>query len=273
MTGIPFPDLDPVAIHLGPLQIRWYALAYLTGFIGGWLYGGWLADLDRDRRPNRTDIDNILPWMVLGVILGGRIGYVLFYNLQYYIENPLKALFIWEGGMSFHGGLLGVVIVIVSFARYHKFHPFALGDIISTVVPIGLFFGRLANFVNGELYGRVTHVPWAMVFPKGGPFPRHPSQLYEAALEGLLLGGVLFFLARIPAIRRTEGLLLGTLMIGYSICRFSVEFVREPDIQLGLYFGYLSMGQLLCIPMFLAGIGVITYARRRRGRSGLCAKG
>lgn len=274
MTGIPFPNLDPVAIHLGPLQIRWYALAYLTGFIGGWLYGGWLADLDRDRRPNRTDIDNILPWMVLGVILGGRIGYVLFYNLGYYIDNPLKALFIWEGGMSFHGGLLGCIIVIVSYARYHKFHPFALGDIVATVVPIGLFFGRLANFVNGELYGRITDVPWAMVFPKDpAQVPRHPSQLYEAALEGLLLGTVLFLLARIPALRRTEGILFGSLLIGYSLCRFTIEFVREPDIQLGLYFGYFSMGQLLCIPMFIAGIGVIQYARRRARRSGSGAKG
>ncbi|MEZ0226101.1 MAG: prolipoprotein diacylglyceryl transferase [Alphaproteobacteria bacterium] len=265
MTGIPFPDLDPVAIHLGPLQIRWYALAYLSGFIGGWIYGGWLADLDRDRRPNRTDIDNILPWMVLGVILGGRIGYVLFYNLGYYIENPLKSLFIWEGGMSFHGGLLGVIIVILSYARYHKFHPFALGDIIATVAPIGLFFGRLANFVNGELFGRPTTVPWGMVFPKGGDgIPRHPSQLYEAGLEGLVLGAILFFMARIPAIRRAEGMLFGTLLIGYALSRFVVEFVREPDVQLGLYFGYLSMGQLLCLPMFIAGVVIVQYGRRRR---------
>ncbi|TAL26970.1 MAG: prolipoprotein diacylglyceryl transferase [Alphaproteobacteria bacterium] len=265
MSGIPFPDLDPVAIHLGPLQIRWYALAYLSGFIGGWLYGGWLADLDRDRRPNRMDIDNILPWMVLGVILGGRIGYVLFYNLGYYIENPLKSLFIWEGGMSFHGGLLGVVIVILSYARYHKFHPFALGDIIATVVPIGLFFGRLANFVNGELFGRPTTVPWGMVFPKGGDgVLRHPSQLYEAGLEGLALGALLFFMARVPAIRRTEGVLFGTMLIGYSLSRFAVEFVREPDGQLGLYFGYLSMGQLLCIPMIIAGVVIVQYGRRRR---------
>ncbi len=280
MSVLNFPNIDPVALHIPvpfighEIQIRWYALAYLTGFIGGWLYGGWLADLDRDRRPNRTDIDNILPWMVLGVILGGRIGYVLFYNLPYYIDNPLKALFIWEGGMSFHGGLIGVAIVIIAFARYYKFSPMALGDIISVVVPIGLFFGRLANFVNGELYGRPTHVAWAMIFPKDPTqVPRHPSQLYEAGLEGLLLGGVLFLLARIPSIRRSEGMLFGALLIGYSLCRFSIEFVREPDIQLGLYFGYFSMGQLLCIPMFIAGLGAIAYARRRRRRSGPGTKG
>jgi phosphatidylglycerol---prolipoprotein diacylglyceryl transferase len=263
MSGIPFPEIDPVALYLGPFQIRWYALAYLSGFIGGWLYGGWLADLDPDRRPNRNDIDNLLPWMVLGVILGGRIGYVLFYNLDYYLHNPLKALFIWEGGMSFHGGLLGVVTVIVSYARYHKFHPFALGDIVSTVVPIGLFFGRLANFVNGELFGRPTNVPWGMVFPQGGEVPRHPSQLYEAALEGLLLGAILFVLARIPSVRRTEGFLFGTLLVGYGSLRFLVEFVREPDRDLGLYLDYFSMGQLLCLPMIIAGALVIQYGRKR----------
>jgi phosphatidylglycerol---prolipoprotein diacylglyceryl transferase len=263
MSGIPFPEIDPVALYLGPFQIRWYALAYLSGFIGGWLYGGWLADLDPDRRPNRADIDNVLPWMVLGVILGGRIGYVLFYNLDYYLDNPLEALFIWRGGMSFHGGLLGVATVIISYARYHKFHPFALGDIVSTVVPIGLFFGRLANFVNGELFGRPTTVPWGMVFPNSGNVPRHPSQIYEAGLEGIVLGVVLFALARIPAVRRTEGALFGTLLIGYGMCRFIIEFFREPDSQLGLYFDYFSMGQLLCIPMIVAGVVIINYARSR----------
>ncbi|MBI1214829.1 MAG: prolipoprotein diacylglyceryl transferase [Alphaproteobacteria bacterium] len=264
MTGIPFPDFDPVALHLGPLQIRWYALAYLSGFIGGWLYGGWLADRDPDRRPSREDIDNVLPWMVLGVILGGRIGYVLFYNLDYYLSDPIKIFYVWEGGMSFHGGLLGVAVVCIAYARYHKFHPFALGDIISVVAPIGLFFGRLANFVNGELYGRPTTVPWAMVFPSDpSQTPRHPSQLYEAFLEGFVLFVIMFFLARSAKIRRTQGFLFGALLVGYGTARFCVEYFREPDYQLGLYFNYFSMGQLLCLPMIAAGALVIRYARKK----------
>jgi len=267
MTCWQFPDVDPVAIHLGFFKIRWYALAYLSGFIGGWLYGGWLADRDKDRRPSREDIDNILPWLVLGVILGGRIGYVLFYNLSVFIADPVQIFKIWEGGMSFHGGLLGVVTVIVAYSRYHKFNPLAMGDVVSAVVPIGLFFGRLANFVNGELYGRPTTVPWCMYFPNdgdGGTIGRHPSQLYEAGLEGILLGTVLFLLARNDKIRRTPGLIFGALLVGYGLCRASVEYVREPDVQLGLYFNYFSMGQLLCVPMILAGIIIILYARKHR---------
>lgn len=262
MTCFSFPEIDPVALYLGPLQIRWYALAYLTGFIGGWVYGGWLADLDKDRRPNREDIDNILPWLVLGVILGGRLGYVLFYNLPIFIHDPVQIFKIWEGGMSFHGGLLGVVTAIVCYSRYHKFHPFRMGDIISTVVPIGLFFGRLANFVNGELFGRPTTVPWCMYFPHGGPdIPRHPSQLYEAGLEGIVLGTVLFLLARNAKIRAMPGFLFGTLLVGYGLARATVEYFREPDFQLGLYLGYFSMGQILCVPMIIAGIIIIQYAR------------
>lgn len=263
MAGLPFPDIDPIALSLGPFQIRWYALAYLAGFIGGWVYGGWLADRDRDRRPTRMDIDNILPWMVLGVILGGRIGYVLFYNLDYYMQNPLHVLRVWEGGMSFHGGLLGVVAVCLSYARYHKFSALALGDIIATVVPVGLFFGRIANFINGELFGRITTVPWAVTFPYGGGLPRHPSQLYEALLEGALLFTVMFLMARNPKIRRMEGVLFGVLLVGYGISRFIVEYFREPDPQLGLYFGYISMGQILCLPMIAAGGLIITYARHK----------
>lgn len=268
MTCLPFPDIDPVALQLGPLLIRWYALAYLAGFIGGWIYGGWLADRDPDRRPTREDMDNILPWLVLGVILGGRIGYVLFYVLPYtpgqFTSDPLMILRIWEGGMSFHGGLLGVVAAIVSYSLYHKFNPLAMGDIVSTVVPIGLFFGRLANFVNGELFGRPATVPWAMCFPHGGAeVPRHPSQLYEAGLEGLVLGAVLFLLARNDKIRRAPGALFGALLVGYGLCRAFVEYFREPDVQVGLLFQYVTMGQLLCVPMIIAGVVIIKYARKK----------
>lgn len=262
--ALTFPEIDPIALSLGPLEIRWYALAYLAGFIGGWKYAGWLADLDPGRRPNREDTDNLLPWMVLGVILGGRLGYVLFYNLPYYIENPLHIPFIWEGGMSFHGGLLGVVLVCLSYARFHKFSPLALGDLIAPVVTIGLFFGRIANFINGELFGRVTTVPWAVDFPYGGGLPRHPSQLYEAFLEGIVLFAVLFYLARKPEVRRAPGFLIGVFVIGYALSRFLVEFVREPDPQIGLILDYFTLGQILCLPMILAGALLIQYARKHR---------
>jgi phosphatidylglycerol:prolipoprotein diacylglycerol transferase len=262
-SGLPFPEIDPIALALGPFQIRWYALAYLAGFLGGWFYACKLADLDPDRRPNREDIDNILPWLVMGVILGGRIGYVLFYNLEYYLQNPLQIAVIWEGGMSFHGGLLGVVAVILLFCRYYKIPPLAMGDTISTVVPIGLFFGRLANFVNGELFGRITTVPWAVNFPYGGDLPRHPSQLYEAFLEGIVLFIILYLMSRKPAIRRMQGAIFGTLLIGYGISRFIVEYFREPDPQLGLFFEYLSMGQIMCLPMILVGGVIIHHARKK----------
>ncbi|MFN7113364.1 MAG: prolipoprotein diacylglyceryl transferase [Alphaproteobacteria bacterium] len=263
MTGLPFPEIDPVALSLGPILIRWYALAYLAGFMGGWFYGGWLAEHDRDRRPSREDIDNILPWMVLGVILGGRIGYVLFYNFPEYAAHPMSIFKVWEGGMSFHGGLAGVVIVILAFCRHYKINPLAMGDIVATAAPIGLFFGRIANFVNGELFGRITDVPWAVNFPAGGGLPRHPSQLYEAFLEGLLLFVILFLMSRNARIRRMHGVLFGTLLVGYGTARFLVEFVREPDPQLGLFLEYFSMGQFLCLPMIAAGVLVIQYARKK----------
>jgi phosphatidylglycerol:prolipoprotein diacylglycerol transferase len=213
-------------------------------------------------RPTSEDADNILPWIVLGVILGGRIGYVLFYNLSYYLENPLQIPFIWQGGMSFHGGLLGVAVACIGYARYHKIHPLFVGDLIATVVPIGLFFGRLANFINGELFGRITTVPWGVVFPHGGGLPRHPSQLYEAMLEGIVLFAVLYVLAKKPAIRRAPGFLFGVFLIGYGLSRFVVEFVREPDPQIGLMLEYFSMGQILCLPMIAAGALLIRYARK-----------
>ncbi len=262
--ALTFPDIDPVALSLGPLQVRWYALAYLAGIIGGWKYAMWLGRQDEPlgRRPNAQDADNILPWIVLGIILGGRLGYVLFYNLPFYLEHPSHILHLWEGGMSFHGGLLGVAVACITYARYNKFPALAMGDMVATVVPIGLFFGRIANFINGELFGRVTTVSWAMVFPTGGDLPRHPSQLYEAFLEGLVLFVVLWWCARRPAIRRAPGMLFGIFTVGYAICRFAIEFVREPDIQIGFIAQYFTLGQLLCLPMMLAGVVMIAYARK-----------
>lgn len=260
MYAIPFPPLDPVAFEIGPLQIRWYALAYLAGFLGGWRYALYLAQ-KVDLRPSPQDIDEFLTWMVIAVILGGRLGYVLFYNLPYYIENPVEVLQVWEGGMSFHGGMIAVILTLILFAHLRGFSAYALGDVISAVVPIGLFFGRLANFVNAELYGRVTDAPWGVVFPQAGPMPRHPSQLYEAFLEGIVLFAVLFVLARREDIRRYPGTVGGVFMIGYGLARFLVEFVREPDPQLGYLWLGLSMGQWLSLPMILVGLWFILRAR------------
>jgi phosphatidylglycerol---prolipoprotein diacylglyceryl transferase len=261
MFTIAFPAIDPVAVEIGPLVIRWYALAYIVGFVGGWRYCMWLAR-STPGRPTAQDFDDFLPWAVIGVILGGRFGYVVFYNLPHYLQNPLEALMVWQGGMAFHGGLMGVVVAILLHARRNGFSPFAMGDLIACAAPIGLFFGRIANFVNGELYGRPTDVSWAVEFPRGGFLPRHPSQLYEAALEGLVLFAVLFVLARMPAVRGRPGMLGGIFLAGYGLSRFVVEFYREPDPQLGFLFAGATMGQMLSVPMIAVGVAMALWAYR-----------
>jgi phosphatidylglycerol---prolipoprotein diacylglyceryl transferase len=257
---IPYPAIDPVAIAIGPFAIRWYALAYIFGLLLGWRYCLRLAD----RPPGlarRQDVDDFLVWATLGVVLGGRLGYVLFYNLPYYIAHPLEALYVWHGGMSFHGGAIGVTIAILLFTRSRQIPIFAFSDIIAEAIPIGLLFGRIANFINGELYGRPTDVPWAMVFPNGGPVPRHPSQLYEAACEGVLLF-LLLLLGEHRGWRRRPGLLTGVFLAGYAVARMSGELFRQPDQQIGyLVFG-TTMGQLLSIPLLFAGVIIIDWARR-----------
>jgi phosphatidylglycerol---prolipoprotein diacylglyceryl transferase len=265
LFAIPFPAIDPVAIPLGPFAIRWYALAYIVGLIIGWRYCLMLAD----RPPNlasRRDIDDFLVWATLGVVLGGRIGFVLFYNLPYYIDHPLQMFELWHGGMSFHGGALGVTIAILLYARARALSIFALSDIIIEAVPIGLFFGRLANFINDELWGRETNVPWAVIFPNGGNVPRHPSQLYEAACEGILLFLLLLF-AEHRGARRRPGVETGIFLAGYAIARMSGELFRQPDIQLGFLFHIgdlgITMGQLLSVPVLVAGVLIIVWARRR----------
>ena len=259
---IVFPGIDPVAISLGPLAIRWYAIAYIVGLLIGWRYTRALA-----KRPpallSERAIDDFLLWATLGVILGGRIGYILFYQPAYYLENPLEIAFIWRGGMSFHGGLLGVVLAIVLFARHSKVPVFALSDLVAAAVPIGLFFGRIANFINAELYGRATDLPWGVLFP-GQALPRHPSQLYEAALEGVLLFLVLFVVVRRGGLAR-HGLVTGVFLIGYALARAAVELVREPDAHLGFLIGGTTMGQLLSLPMLIFGIAVLAWSRRARG--------
>ena len=269
LFAIPFPFADPNApfvippFEIGPLTIaiRWYALAYIAGLLIGWRYCLHLADRP-PRLVERTDIDDFLVWATLGVVLGGRIGYVLFYKPGYYIDHPLEALYLWHGGMSFHGGALGVTTAILFFTRARAIPVFAFSDIICAAIPIGLFFGRIANFINGELYGRITDVPWAMVFPGGGPLPRHPSQLYEAACEGLLLFVVLFAAERAGA-RRHPGILTGLFLAGYAVARMSGELFRQPDVQLGFLMFGTTMGQLLSIPLLVAGIVLILWAWRQ----------
>ncbi len=262
--ALTFPQIDPVAIALGPIQIRWYALAYLTGILLGWAYALYMVKKDEGRglRPTRDDIDDFLPFMVLGVILGGRLGYVLFYQPAYYLSNPLEIFQLWNGGMSFHGGAVGVIIATIAYALVKKIPMFRLGDLAALCCTIGLFFGRISNFINGELYGRATDAPWGMVFPGGGEEPRHPSQLYEAALEGLLLFIILSFLIHIRWVRDRAGIIGGVFLIGYGAARMFVENFREPDWYLGYLAGGLTMGQWLCVPMIVVGACFVIYAIR-----------
>ena len=243
-------QIDPVALSIGSLQLRWYGLMYLAGFGLGWMLGRWRAS-----RPGSgwtgPDVDDLLTCVMIGIILGGRIGYVLFYDLPVYTHDPMEIVRIWNGGMSFHGGLLGVLGAFWYFARTRGRTFLEVSDFIAPLIPQGLFFGRLGNFINGELWGKVSDAPWAVVFPGAGPLPRHPSQLYEAALEGLLLFIMLWVFSLKP---RKVGAISGLFALGYGVFRFAVEFVRMPDVQLGyLAFGWLTMGQLLCVPLILAG--------------------
>jgi phosphatidylglycerol:prolipoprotein diacylglycerol transferase len=259
MSAIAFPNIDPVAVAIGPFAIRWYALAYIVGIVLGWRYCIHLARRN-SFPPNARDFDDFMIWAVLGVILGGRLGYVLFYKPAYYFQNPAEILYVWQGGMSFHGGLLGLVVAIVVFSRRRGFRTLALGDLVAAAAPIGLFFGRIANFINGELFGRMSDVPWAVVFPHGGDLPRHPSQLYEAFLEGIVLFAVLAVLAHRPGMTRRTGLLTGVFFLGYGASRMFVELFREPDAHLGFIVGPLTMGQILSIPMILLGLYLIVRA-------------
>lgn len=250
------PLFDPVALSLGPFQFRWYGIMYMLAFATGWLLARY-----RVTRPgsgwSKADLDDLLTLVMVGVILGGRLGYVLFYDLPAYLRDPLEIFRIWNGGMSFHGGLLGVLAAFWIYARKTRRTFLQVSDFVAPLVPPGLFFGRLGNFINGELWGHVTTVSWGMVFPTGGPLPRHPSQLYEATLEGLVLFiAVWIFSAR----RRPEGAVSGLFALGYGIFRFSVEFVRAPDANLGyLAFGWLTMGQILCLPLILVGVWLLRH--------------
>jgi phosphatidylglycerol---prolipoprotein diacylglyceryl transferase len=264
---IPFPAFDPVLISFGPFAIRWYALAYIVGILLGWLYARTVIKHETlwGGVPPMTpaDFDDFVLWVTLGIILGGRIGYVLFYNPQYFAQHPLEMVELWNGGMSFHGGFLGCVLAVVLFARHRGIPILSVGDLTCAAGTIGIFLGRLANFINGELWGRPTDVPWAMVFPSGGPQPRHPSQLYEALLEGLLLFVVLTVLIRRGALQR-PGFITGAFAFGYGIARTIGEFFREPDVQLGFLWGGVTMGMLLSLPLILAGLVLMLVTARRK---------
>lgn len=261
--ALTFPAIDPILIEVGPLAIRWYALAYIVGIFGGaWHVRRLVTQPPSLMTP--AQVDDFFLWVLLGIIVGGRLGYVLFYKPAHYLSNPFEILMTWEGGMAFHGGLLGVIVAIIWFARKAGIEKWYLSDNVGCAVPIGLFLGRVANFINGELYGRpAPDVPWAMVFPGGGPLPRHPSQLYEAVLEGLVLFVVINLLWRRETIRRKPGVLTGCFCTGYGISRFIVEFFREPDRHLGFLAGGVTMGQILSVPMILFGLWVIRRSLAR----------
>jgi phosphatidylglycerol---prolipoprotein diacylglyceryl transferase len=263
---IPFPAFDPVLVSFGPFAVRWYALAYIVGILLGWLYVR--AIIRREALWGGppplavADYDDFVVWVTLGIIIGGRTGYVLFYNPGYFASHPLESLQLWKGGMSFHGGFLGCVLAVVLFARRRGLSILSLGDLTCAAGTIGIFLGRIANFINGELWGRVTDVPWAMVFPSGGPLPRHPSQLYEATLEGLVLFIVLAASIQLGALKR-PGFVLGAFAFGYGVARSICELFREPDAQLGFLWGGLTMGILLSLPLLLVGIALMAFALRR----------
>lgn len=271
-TPLPLPTIDPIAIQIGPLAIRWYALAYLAGVLLGAVYGWSLLrrkSLWADNAPPfpANDIFDFAFWAVIGIVVGGRTGYVLFYNLAFFMAHPAEIIALWDGGMSFHGGLAGIIVAMALFTRSKGGRILSSLDLLGAIGTIGLFLGRIANFINGELFGAETTLPWGVVFPLGGDVPRHPSQLYEAALEGLLLFLVIRYFTHVRYALRRPGLVAGIFGIGYSLSRILVEFVRLPDPQLGyLWGGWLTMGQLLSLPTLIAGIALVVYAgMHRRG--------
>ncbi|PYE87351.1 prolipoprotein diacylglyceryl transferase [Phyllobacterium leguminum] len=271
-SGLPFPDISPVIFSLGPLQVHWYGVGYVVGILFAWWYGRRLLSTPRlwanDKPPMQPDmLDDFVLWAAIGVVIGGRIGYVLFYNFDYYLANPLLIPAVWDGGMSFHGGFLGTTLAMILFARSRGTGVWSMFDTIAAGVPVGLGLVRIANFINSELWGRVSDVPWAVYFPNGGPLPRHPSQLYEAALEGLVLFTVLWFLTWKGLKLKTPGYITGIFVTGYGLCRIFVEFFREPDPQLGYLFGgWLTMGMVLSLPMVLVGLWAVLRAKKAAGR-------
>ena len=264
LHAIPYPQINPVFLELGPLQFRWYGLMYLLGLTGAYfLIKSRVAA--KGLPLTKEQIYDMVVWAALGVFIGGRLGYTLFYNFPYYLQHPGKIIAVWEGGMSFHGGLIGTIIALVWYSQRQGIPPYTIADLAAGATPIGLGFGRIGNFINGELYGRATDVEWCMVFPSGGPSCRHPSQLYEAVLEGPFLLMVLSLIAKKST---PPGTILWSFIAGYGVCRFIVEFFREPDAHLGLIIGSFSMGQLLSLPMAVLGAFMLALGYQRAGRQG-----
>jgi phosphatidylglycerol---prolipoprotein diacylglyceryl transferase len=268
LFAIPYPVIDPVAVNLGPLPLRWYALAYIGGFVLGWAYLRVIAGRDAfwrqdQKRPSVDSIDDLLVYAAFGVIIGGRLGHVLIYDPGFYFAHPIEIFETWKGGMAFHGGFLGALAGMALFARREKLPIVTIMDICAIVAPIGIFFGRLANFIKPEMWGRETDVPWAMVFPGAGDAPRHPSQLYEAGLEGLLLGLALWIALRAGALKH-PGMASGIFGVGYGLARIFCEFFREPDPIQEALGGGLTKGMALSAPMILAGLFLIVLSMRRR---------
>ena len=255
-----YPHINPVFLKLGPLEFRWYGLMYICGFLAAYFIIS--AGARRKELPLvKDDVADLIFTAALGVILGGRLGYILFYNLSFYLSHPGKLFAVWEGGMSFHGGLIGAMLAGLYFTRKHKLRFYQVADLCFLATPVGLGLGRIGNFINGELYGRVTDLPWGMIFPTGGPLPRHPSQLYEACLEGPVMFLILFTVFR--KVKR-DGVVFWSFIALYGMFRFLVEFAREPDAQIGYLFGGISMGQLLSLPMFILGMAMVVQRCRRR---------
>ena len=252
-------DIDPIAFSVGPINVYWYGLAYVAGMVLGLFYALKIVDAKKENCNliiTKKNIDEIFIWIVFGIIFGARFGYVIFYNFDFYLNNPLLILSLWEGGMSFHGGALGVIIAIISYSKYHKIPILETGDIVCAVVPIGLFFGRITNFINGELWGKETNLSWGVIFPNAGSNPRHPSQLYEAGLEGLALFIILFALVLSNGLKK-RGLISGTFLFFYSFSRILVENFREPDLHIGYIFLNITMGMILSLPFLIAGLILI----------------
>jgi len=259
---IEFPNINPVALDLGLLQIRWYAVSYVTGILLSWFFILKIIKIKKIDIDNQT-ISELISNCIIGIILGGRLGYVIFYNYEYFSDNLIEIFKIWNGGMSFHGGLIGVIIAVIYTSKTSKTSLMLLADLVAIVSPVGIFFGRIANFVNGELYGRVTTHPFGIIFPNGGDIPRHPSQLYEAFFEGFLLFLILLMFLQFKKIIKSSGILAGCFISIYGFFRFFIEFFREPDNHIGLLYLNLSMGQFLCLPMILIGVFFIIFSYKR----------
>ena len=260
-------NFDPVLIDLGLFQIRWYSMAYILGIIIGWIYAIKIIKLTIINKYNFEQIkishfNDLIIYLVTGIVLGGRLGYILFYNFEYYSQNLLEIFKIWQGGMSFHGGLLGIILSIIFFSKKTKTSFFKLADIVSCVAPIGIFLGRIANFINGELYGKISTLPWAVIFSNGGNIARHPSQIYEAIMEGIILFILINYLALRKQLLFKTGYISGLFLVSYSILRMFSEIFREPDMHLGLFFNYFSLGTLLSMATLVAGLVIIISAKK-----------